>query len=158
MNRLLTILSKSPKNKYFTVMHIAIIWSLAPIMVYAITYINFLGGTYPPEGDSFFIAFMGAMTWFIIGLPYFGMLLFFSLKKYKKETSIFEQNSSRNGIIATLLIAPGFVVSVLLALSWADIRHFPIAIVYLLVCHWLLIARSMISNKADFDDNIKPLQ
>jgi hypothetical protein len=119
---------------------IAIAWTAAPIVVARVVRANALAGIYGIE-DAIAIPIGNAILYWLIGLPYFGVLSYRAFKRYRRGCNPFHFAFSRADLISMAIVLPGIVLLALLAWDWWIWGHFLIVCSYAIPMLWLVWVR-----------------
>ena len=136
----------TPRSKWAIVASICIPWVAAPFVLKFVVERNAREHLYG-IADQTIIPFAWATFLFVLGLPYFALLMFLTLRQYQPDVPIasFQLTWSHFGTL--LLIFPGVLFLAFWIAYWFDRFHFPIIIVYSVPIWWLFWVRPLIAEK-----------
>jgi len=141
------MIARTPRHKVWIFVYALAVLGLIPTVTQLNVTINYYRGVYPANGDAIPIPILESRVLALLGVPYLALLLLLGLPRYQAEVSLLRFRRSLWELVAVLLVSPGLIVGGVWFLYWLDVNHLPIALVYLLLLHLMLLVRTMISNK-----------
>jgi hypothetical protein len=144
--RAMPMITRTPRHKIWIVVYALAVLGLVPMVTRVNVTINYYRGVYPPS-DAITIPILESRALALLGVPYLALLLLLGLPRYQAGVSLLRFRRSLWELVAILLVSPGLIVGGIWFLYWLDVDHLPIALVYLLLLHLMLLVRTMISNK-----------